>query len=133
MPTTDQNVQVIQQIYEAFGRGDIPGVLSHVAADATWVNQYGQGRFPGQWGKPCRGHDEIMRFFQDINEAIEVKGFVPKRFIAQDDGVVALIDWKGMVKKTGLSMETLLVHVWTLRDGKVIDYIGLDDPTAYQF
>ena len=28
MSTVEQNVQVIQKLYEAFGRGDIPGVLA---------------------------------------------------------------------------------------------------------
>ncbi|MFN8421776.1 MAG: nuclear transport factor 2 family protein [Anaerolineae bacterium] len=131
--TTEQNVQIVQQIYEAFGRGDVPTVLANLDANATWVNPYGEGRFPGQWGKPCRGHAEITQFFVDINEAVEVRGFDPYELIAQGDKVVALINWNGVVRKTGHPYRTLLVHVWTLQNGKVIDYIGLDDPSVYPY
>ena len=129
----EQNVGVIQQLYQAFGRGDVPTVLSLVDANATWVNPYGKGHFPGQWGKPCRGHNEIAAFFTAINEAVEVQGFDPYEMIADGDKVVVLIKWNGLVRKTGNPFAVMLVHVWTLREGKVIDYIGLDDATAYPF
>jgi hypothetical protein len=133
MSTVEQNVLVIQRLYEAFGRGDIPAVLACIDADATWVNPYGKDRFPSQWGKSCRGHAEIMSFFQAINEAVEVQGFDPYEIIAQGSKVVVLINWKGVVRQTGKPYEALLVHIWTLRDEKVVDYIGLDDATAYSF
>ena len=31
-------VEVVKQIYEAFGRGDIPEVLSRVTPDVSWVD-----------------------------------------------------------------------------------------------
>jgi ketosteroid isomerase-like protein len=77
MSTVEQNVPVIQRLYEAFGRGDIPAVLAHIDANATWVNPYGKDHFPGQWGKPCRGHAEIVSFFQAVNDTVEVRGFEP--------------------------------------------------------
>jgi ketosteroid isomerase-like protein len=133
MSAVKQNVQVIQKIYEAFGRGDVPGVLACVDKTATWVNQYGQGRFPGQWGKPCRGHAEIVGFFQALNEAVDVRGFVPYEIIAQGSKVVVLIKWNGVVRQTGKPFDVLLAHIWTLRNEIVVDYIGLDDATAYPF
>ena len=133
MSNIEQNLQVIQQLYEAFGRGDVPAVLECIDSDATWVNPYGKGHFPGQWGKPCRGHAEIVEFFKAINEAVEVRGFDPYEIIAQNDKVVALINWNGVVRGSGKPYEALLVHIWTLRGGTVVDYIGLDDATVYGF
>ncbi|HMA35899.1 MAG TPA: nuclear transport factor 2 family protein [Chloroflexia bacterium] len=131
--TVEQNMAVIRRLYEAFGRGDVPAVLAEIAPDATWVNPYGKGHFPGQWGQPCRGHAEIGAFLKAINEAVEVRGFEPYEMIAQGDKVVVLINWKGVVRQTGQPYETLLVHIWTLRAGQVVDYIGLDDATVYPF
>ena len=133
MSTVEQNVSVIQRLYEAFGRGDVPAILACIDPNATWVNKYGQGHFPGQWGKPCRGHGEIVGFFQAVNEAVDVQGFDPYELIAQSSRVVALINWKGIVRQTGKPFEALLVHIWTLADEKVVDYIGLDDATVYPF
>ena len=126
-------MQVIQKLYEAFGRGDIPGVLAFIDENATWINPYGQGHFPGQWGRPCRGHAEIVGFFQALNEAVDVRGFVPSEIIAQGSKVVVLVKWNGVVRQTGKPFDVLLAHIWTLRNEIVVDYIGLDDATAYPF
>jgi hypothetical protein len=133
MTTVEQNVLVIQRLYQAFGRGDVPAVLACIDENATWVNPYGKNHFPGQWGKPCRGHAEIVEFFKAINEAVEVQGFDPYEMIVQGNKVVVLINWKGVVRRTDKPYEALLVHIWTLDNGKVIDYIGLDDATVYSF
>ena len=50
MSTVEQNVLVIQKLYEAFGRGDVPAVLGYIDENATWVNQYGKDHFPGPVG-----------------------------------------------------------------------------------
>jgi ketosteroid isomerase-like protein len=133
MSTEDQNTTTVRELYQAFGRGDVPAVLALVDEKATWANPYGKGRFPGQWGKPCRGRNEILAFFQAINDAVEVRGFEPYELIAQRDKVVALINWNGVVRRTGQAYQVMLAHIWTLRDGRIVDYIGLDDPTAYAF
>ena len=134
MGTIEQrNVGVIQELYEAFGHGVVPAVLACIDKNATWVNPYGKGHFPCQWGKPCRGHAEIVRFFQALNDAVEVQGFAPYEFIAQADKVVALINWNGVVRQTGTSYAAMLVHIWTLRNEKVVAYVGLDDPSVYPF
>lgn len=129
--STEQNVQTVQRIYEAFGRGDVPAILDNVDENATWVNPYGISKFPGQWGKPSKGHAEITEFFKTINEYLEPRSFNPYQFISQGDKVVALINWAGVVRHNNHPYKATLVHVWTLRDGKVVDYLGLDDPTVY--
>ena len=133
MSATNPNTLVVQTIYGAFGRDDVPAVLACVDENATWGNIYGQSQFPGQWGKPCKGHEEIVHFFQSIFETVEVHGFTPQEFIVQGDKVVVLIRWSGAVRESAKPFETLIVHVWTLKNGKTTDYIGLDDPTVYSF
>ncbi len=133
MTEVEQNVQTIQKLYQTFGQGDMPGVLSLLSPDAKFIAKYGQGHFPGQWGKPAHGHKEIMAFFQAMNEAVEVQGLEPDKFFAQGDDVVVLINWRGVVRKTGKAFNSMLVHIWGLQGGKVINYTGLADPTAYSF
>jgi uncharacterized protein len=133
MIEVEHNIQTIQKLYQTFGQGDLPGVLSLISPDANFIAKYGQGHFPGQWGKPSRGYNEIMAFFREMNEAVEVHGLEPYKFFAQGDDVVVLINWRGVVRKTGKPFNSMLVHIWTLQGGKVINYIGLADPTAYSF
>ena len=35
-----RNVQAVQDIYAAFGRGDIPGIVERLAPDVTWRCHY---------------------------------------------------------------------------------------------
>jgi ketosteroid isomerase-like protein len=133
MSSVEQNVQIISELYQAFGRGDIPTVLSYIDANPSWGNAYGAAHFPGQWGKPAHNHAEIAGFFQAINEAVEVQGFEVKEMVAQNDKVIALGNWKGVVRKNGKPFSDMLTHIWTPREGKVVDYKGLHDPTAYPF
>lgn len=133
MSTSEENTQTIQNIYQAFGRGDVATVLSYMGENATFINKFGKGYFPGQWGQPTKGHAEIIEFFKAMNTAVEVQALVPREMIAQGDKVVVLIDWKGIIRQTGKPFDSFLAHIWTLQDGKVVDYIGLSDPTAYAF
>ncbi|MGC4042965.1 MAG: nuclear transport factor 2 family protein [Armatimonas sp.] len=134
--TTHNNqsdIQVVQGIYEAFSRGDVPAILSEVTEDAHWCNLYGQHLFPGHWGKPAHNHEEIKDFFRVLSEEIEVHSLEPQEFLAERGRVVVILRWRGVARRTGRSFDTMLVHLWTVKDGKVVEYIGLDDPTAYGF
>ena len=129
MSTLDQNVAVVQKIYDAFVRSDVPTILSCVVEDATWSAPYGQGVTP--WARNYKGHSEILEFFKAVAETVEVHHFQVRETIAQGNKVVALVDWSGRAVRSGKTFEMLLVHIWTLENGKVVDYIGPDDPLAY--
>ena len=45
MLATQENTQIIQKLYEAFGRGDMPAVLSCMDEQATLINKFGKGHF----------------------------------------------------------------------------------------
>ena len=129
MATVEQNVQVIQKLYEAFGRGDVPAVLAYIDENATWINPYGQGHFPGQWGKPCRGHAEIVGFFQALNEAVDVRASSPTKsspraakWWCSSSGTV----WSDRLANPLMSSWCTFGHCVTK---EVVDYIGLDDAT----
>jgi ketosteroid isomerase-like protein len=129
----EQNIQTIQKLYQSFGQGDMPGVLNLISPEADFIAKYGQGHFPGQWGKPTHGHNEIIAFFQAMGEAVEVQRLEPYKFFAEGDDVVVLLNWQGVIRKSGQTFDSMLVHIWTVGDGKVTKYIGLADPTAYSF
>lgn len=63
-----KNLETVQAIYAAFGRGDIPAILSHVADDATWEawadNSAQKAGVP--WLKPRKGPAGVAEFFQVV-------------------------------------------------------------------
>jgi ketosteroid isomerase-like protein len=118
------NVAVVQQAYEAFGRGDIPGVLELLTDDVEWTMQ-GPSVIP--FAGTFRGREGIAEFFTLLDETLEFEQFEPRKFVGQGDTVVVVGYERGLVKPTGRTFEHEWAHVYTLRDGKIATGLFLED------
>ena len=121
------NVAVLQQGYEAFGRGDIPAVLELLTDDVEWTMQ-GPSVIP--YAGTFRGREGVAEFFSLLDETIEFEQFEPRKFIGQGDTVVVLGYERDVVKVTGRGFEEEWAHVYTLRDGKIATGLFLEDTAA---
>ena len=119
-----QNVDVVQQGYEAFGRGDIPAVLELLTDDVEWTMQ-GPSVIP--FAGTFRGREGIAEFFTLLDETLEFEQFEPRKFVGQDDTVVVVGYERGLVKPTGRMFEQEWAHVYTLRDGKIATGLFVED------
>jgi ketosteroid isomerase-like protein len=126
------NVKTVQEIYAAFGAGDVPGILAKLAEDVDW--EYGgQGPSDVEWLQRRRGRDAVGGFFQALG-ALEFHKFAPKEIIDGGDVVVALIDIEITVKATGKRfVEEDEIHVFRFGpDGKVARFRhGIDTHAAH--
>jgi ketosteroid isomerase-like protein len=111
-----ENTAIIQQILAAFGRKDIPSVLSAVTDDIDW-QVLGLKELPHTG--PQRGRDQLARFFEKVAAQTDIQRFEPREYIAQGDKVVALGYYGGRSKATGRPLQSEWVMVFTLRNGKV--------------
>jgi ketosteroid isomerase-like protein len=121
------NVAVVQQAYEAFGRGDIPGVLDLLTDDVVWTLQ-GPSTIP--FAGTHRGREGIAEFFSLVGEALEFEQFEPREVVAQGDTVVVLGYERSFAKATGSPLEQEWVHVYTLRDSKIATGRFFEDTAA---
>jgi len=123
----EQNIGVVQRGYEAFGRGDIESLLALLDETITWST-------PGPADLPMagnrRGRAGVAEFFQTLVATVDVLRFEPKQFVAQGDVVVVVGDDTSRVKATGASVEFEWVHVFTLRDGKIVAFKEYGDVSA---
>jgi ketosteroid isomerase-like protein len=112
------NLRTIQDIYAAFGRGDIPAILRQLSESVKW--EYGATSSEIPWLQPRRGRDGAASFFESLS-AIQIHKFVPKHFLEGADVVVVLIDVEFTVRATGKRVvEEDEVHIWHFdADGKV--------------
>jgi ketosteroid isomerase-like protein/heme-degrading monooxygenase HmoA len=101
----DQNVELVKNGYDAFGRDDLPGLLSLLDA-------------------------AVGEFFQTLASIGDILRFEPKEFIAQGDRVVVIGDDTTLVKATGKSVEFRWVHVFQIRNGKVWAFEEMGDVSA---
>ncbi len=109
-------VGVVQQAYEAFGRGDIPAVLDLLTDDVEWTLQ-GPSVIP--FAGTFRGREGIVEFYSLVGETLEFEQFEPREFVAQGDVVVVVGYERSVVKQTGRRFEQEWAHVYTLRDDKI--------------
>ena len=122
------NADVVQQAYDAFGQGDIPGFLSLLTDDVEWTLQ-GPSVIP--YAGTRYGHEGVEEFFSLVEETLEMEQFEPREFVAQGDTVVVVGYERSVVKSTGRTFEQEWTHVYTLRDSKIARVRVIDD-TATQ-
>ncbi len=118
MIVMDENVQVVQDLYAAFGRGDMPGLLGLLAEDVDW---YFNGRsedipFAGRW----QGRDGMMDFFRIVGETCEVFSFGPNEVVALGEHVLLLGHERVRVRATGREYESDWAQLFTVREGAIV-------------
>jgi ketosteroid isomerase-like protein len=113
---SQENVDLVRGIYDAFAAGDIAGVVARMSPDIVWNEAE---NFPCADRSPYRGPDAILAgVFGRI--AAEWDGFaaLPEELLDAGDTVVALGRYRGTCKATGRSMNAQMVHVWRVDGGK---------------
>jgi ketosteroid isomerase-like protein len=115
------NTQTIMAIYDAFGRGDIPTILSKMADDVEW--DYNSSSIEVPWLKKRRGVEGVAEFLQSL-KGLEFHNFQPTEFFEGDGIVVAVLNVDFTVKATGRRItEEDITHVWRFSpDGKIVKY-----------
>ncbi|HSB28499.1 MAG TPA: nuclear transport factor 2 family protein [Pyrinomonadaceae bacterium] len=117
---SEKNVQIVREIYEAFGSGDVPGVLSKFAPDIHWMeaeNFIYADRNP-YIGPQAVLEGVFLRFVSEWNNFTVTTEAV----LGVSDQVVTLGSYSGTYKATGKSVQAQMVHVWTIADGKAIKF-----------
>lgn len=122
-----QNIELVKQAYESFGKGDIPALLDSFAENIEW-------RSPNIEGSPFQesydGREAVAQFFATIDEHENFTLFEPREFIAQGDRVVVLGALSSKVNSTGRDYQTDWVHIFTVRDGKITNFREFFDTAA---
>ena len=122
------NREIIEKLYAGFAAGDVPAVLGSFDPEISWTEAAG---FP--YAGTYIGPDAILQnVFMKL--ATEWDGFtaVPSQYVAEGDTFVAIVKYSCTYNATGKSMKTPMVHVWTLKDGKVVNYVQHCDTVLVQ-
>jgi uncharacterized protein len=127
------NIQIVKEIYDAVGRGDVDAILERVTHDVDWAAEVAENAAP--WHGPRAGKPGVASFFIDINTSIEITAFTPHSYAAGADDVHLLVDWTFRPIANGRQTSMTMHHYWQLRDGKVARFRGSEDSalTAHAF
>ena len=121
----ETNVQLIQSVYEAFGRGDLAFIASRVRADARWDFNVTASDVP--WHVPVTGPVEVPRFLAAFAENVELEAFEPRRFMATGNDVIVHLRLAYTVKRTGKRVDEEQLQWWKVEGGKIAQLRHFED------
>jgi uncharacterized protein len=118
---------IIEQAYAAFGRQDIPALLELVA-DEVDFECVAPASLPYAGKRKTRA--EVADFFDALPKADAIHVFEPREFIEAGEHVVVLGWEKSTALDTNKDFETEWVHVFTVRNDKIVRWRGFFDTAA---
>ena len=121
----EDNIKIIQTIYEAFGRGDVETILAALSADVDWAAETSSTAAP--WYGVRTGTQAVAEFFQQFGSTVDTAVFELVAFAANETEVCALVHYRGAARASGTEIETNLHHYFRFRDGKICYYRGTED------
>jgi ketosteroid isomerase-like protein len=122
------NVTKLQEMYAAFGRGEIDALLANVTDDVSWGIDTEVTDVP--WYRLRSGREGVADFFAVLGQEVEFQKFEPSGFVAGGDAVFVNIDYVYKFRKNGKAASSKAVHRFELRDGKVTSFRAFEDTAA---
>ena len=119
------NVRVIQGIYDAFGRGDVATVVAACTPDVAWHAGGRQSDFP-TFG-PRQGRKAVEEFFKIAAETEDFQEFSPRGFYPVEDKVFVLGSYAMTIRKSGKKFASDWCQIFTFKDGKLSAYREFTD------
>jgi uncharacterized protein len=120
------NLEKIQELYGAFGRGEIEPVLAALAPDVAWV----EGDIEGlPYRGVHHGPEAVGRdVFAQIPGAYESFELVPQEWVDGGDTIVML--GRVTVRLDGRESSQSVAQVWKFQDGKITRFESFQDTLA---
>jgi len=117
---SQENIAIINRIYEAFGQRDFDAALILFGATIEWVAAVNS---PLADRSPYRGPDEVREgVFMRIAAGFDRLTVKVDEMFGADDKVVALGFYDGVYNANGKRFQAQVAHIWTLADGKAVKF-----------
>lgn len=129
---SDAAVSTVMSIYDAFGRGDVPTILGHLADDVRW--DHGIRRTAVPYLQEATGHDAVVEFFRRLDDQLEFLTFEITSVTSSGSEVFTRVRLAGRNKHTGLLVpEYPEAHHFVFDDhGKVAAFTHIGDWAAHE-
>ena len=123
------NRELIQDVYEAFARGDAGRVLASFHPGIVWLEAE---NFPYADRNPYIGAPQVAEGVFGRLMA-EWAGFTvePRSLFHDGDTVIAIGRYRGTFRVTGRAVDAQFVHVWTVSDGRVSRFQQFTDTAQF--
>lgn len=119
-----RNVEIVQSLYEAIGRGDFDAVVQQMSDD---IEMEILGPPGGPMVGMCRGRDAVRRTLVSNFSMVDEQRPEILSVTAQGDTVVVAGRETGRFKRTGKPYAVSWVQIFTLRDDKAVRFREIVD------
>ncbi len=126
---TNRNMAVVQGIFDAFNKGDLPTILSSFSEDADFREPGPEKVMP--WVKPRKGREEIAAYLGEVMQYLQFQPLEIRKIFAQDNHVIVIGYACIKVLKNGQHAEAEFVMTFELKNGEVVHYRNYYD--TYKF
>jgi ketosteroid isomerase-like protein len=125
------HIDTVKQMYEAFGRSDIPAIIDNLDTHVEWDVDVPTPDVP--WLQPRRGAASIPAFFESL-APLSFQRFEPHTYFVDDNKVFVLIaidaTYVASGKQYNFSNEG---HLWLFNiDGKVTKFQHVTDTALHR-
>ncbi len=113
---SQENVEVVRQMLDAFNRGDVDAVLARFD-EGCELNEPSE-----MLDRPAlgfRGHPGIREWMEKLRGLVGVR-FVPRSFATHGDVVLSEWDSRGVGQSSGVPVEWTTFAVVYMRGGKIV-------------
>ncbi len=126
---SQENVELMRGLYDAFGRGDVEAVLGRMDEGIEW-NEAENFIYADR--NPYVGPQAVLEgVFARLGEDWEVFEVKPEEFLDAGDRVVALGRYNAKHKASGREVWAQFAHVWGVREGMVTSFQQYTDTKQF--
>ena len=124
-----ENRELIQSLYEAFGRGDAGTVLAAFDPQIVWREA---DNFLYADRNPYIGPQQVAEgVFGRLMTEFEGFMVTPEKIVADGDTVIAVGRYSGTFRATGRKVDAQFAHVWTIDDRRVTRFQQYTDTAQF--
>jgi ketosteroid isomerase-like protein len=121
-------LEVVQEAYAAFTKGDLKTLLNLMAEDVKWFLPGPTDIIP--FAGLREGRESVGEFFRTLARLQDATVFEPTTFIAQEDKVVAIGHYNWQMKNSDREYASHFAHYFIVRDGKIAEFEEFYDTGA---
>ena len=122
---SQENVEVVRRLFEAWNVRDIEGLVGLSDPDCEWSPFRAQLE-----GVVYRGHEGIREFVRDMDEDWEAFRIDPAEFRRRDQRVAVIGHVRALGRGTGVEVDSVAGFVFELRAGRIARLVSHSDPAV---
>ena len=117
-------LEIVQNAYAAFGRGDVPALLALCSPDVRW--QFVADR-AAPYSTTAVGLGQLGEWFGMVAASDDIQVFEPRQFFSGPEHVTIVGHERATMRATGKTIECPWVQVFTVKQGRITAFWGMFD------